>query len=148
MQQPYSRTISPTYPVPYLLDGDGRTPILLLVKKRQTDGSGRVHVGVEERRDELDLGRACRVLVLEDHLAFVEASLPRGALFAGDGELPVRQVEGAVMVLHRPGDEPERMVLPPGLALLGQSSLRDSTHGDSKLKHRRLCDHITRTQLG
>jgi hypothetical protein len=39
----------------YLLDGDGRTPVFLLVEQRQADGAGGVDVRVEERRGELDL---------------------------------------------------------------------------------------------
>lgn len=36
-----------------LLDRDGWTPALLFVQDGQADGTGRVDVGVEERRDEL-----------------------------------------------------------------------------------------------
>jgi len=36
-----------------LLDGDGGLPAFLFVEDGQADGSGRVDVGVEERRDEL-----------------------------------------------------------------------------------------------
>lgn len=36
-----------------LLDGDGGLPAFLFVEDRQADSSGRVDVGVEERRDEL-----------------------------------------------------------------------------------------------
>lgn len=60
-----------------LLDGDGRAPVLLLVQQRQTDRPGRVHVRVEQRRLELALGRAGRVVVLEDHPELVQATLPR-----------------------------------------------------------------------
>jgi hypothetical protein len=35
-----------------LLDGNGRPPGFFFVQNRQTDGAGRVHVRVEERRDE------------------------------------------------------------------------------------------------
>ena len=37
--------------------------------------SGWVDVGVEERRDELNLGRGARVVVLEDHLALKLANI-------------------------------------------------------------------------
>ena len=42
--------------------------------------------------------------------------------------LPEHQVHGPVLVLHGSGDEPEGMVLPPGLSLLGQASLGNSGH--------------------
>ena len=39
-----------------LLDGDGGLPVLLLVENRQADSAGRVHVGVEQGRDEFACG--------------------------------------------------------------------------------------------
>ena len=36
-----------------LLDGDGGLPAFFFIENGQADGSGRVDVGVEERRDEL-----------------------------------------------------------------------------------------------
>jgi hypothetical protein len=46
----------------------------------------------------------------------------------GDAKLPQHKVHGAVQVLGWPGDESERMVLPPSPSLLAQSCLGDSTH--------------------
>ena len=40
---------------------------LVLIQQRQADGSGRVDVGMEERRLELALGRSGRIVVLEEH---------------------------------------------------------------------------------
>ena len=44
--------------------------------------------------------------------------------------LPEHQVHGPVLVLHGPGDEPEGMILPPGLSLFRQTSLGNTGHGD------------------
>ncbi len=49
-------------------------------------------------------------------------------ILTGNGALPVHQVESPVRVLGRPGDEAERMVFAPCLALFGQTSCCDSRH--------------------
>jgi hypothetical protein len=44
-----------------LLNGDGGLPRLVIVEDGQADGTGRVDIGMEQRRDELALWRLCRV---------------------------------------------------------------------------------------
>ena len=58
----------------------------------------------------------------------VESSLPNGFFLAGNGALPVEQVECAVGVLDGFGDESEGMVFAPGLPLLRQTALCNSAH--------------------
>ena len=48
--------------------------------------SGRVDVGVEERRDEPDLGRSGGGVIPEDDLSPVQAALPHRAQLARDPE--------------------------------------------------------------
>ena len=67
-----------------LLDGDGGPPVLLLVQDGEADRPRGIHVGVEQWGHELDLGWSGGEVVLEDDLAFVQSSLPRGAFLAGD----------------------------------------------------------------
>ena len=49
-------------------------------------GPGRVDVGVEERRDEPDLGRSGGEVILEDDLSPVQAALPHRAQLTRDPE--------------------------------------------------------------
>ena len=53
--------------------------------------SRRINVGVEERGNELDLGRGGWEVVLEDDLTLVETSLPRGSLLSRD-PVPVYEI--------------------------------------------------------
>jgi len=114
-----------------LLDGDGWSPIFVFVQETQTNSARGVHVGVEQWGHKLDLWRRRREVLLENHVAFVEAALPRRRLLAGDGKLPLHEVGCAVWVLHGSGDEAEGVVLPPLFPLLGQSCLSDSGHRES-----------------
>lgn len=102
-----------------LLDGDSRSPILLLVQQGQTHRAGGVHIGVEQGRHELDLGRRGREIVLEDHLSAIHAVLPRGAFLARDAVLPKHEIQRPIGVLGGTGDESEGVVLSPRLALFG-----------------------------
>ena len=111
-----------------LLDRDGRPPILLLVQEGQADRARGVDVRVEQWWHELHLGRGGRVVILEDHLALVESAVPGGVLLARDPVFPNHQVQGAVGVLHGPGDEAEGMVLPPGFPLLAETRLCNAAH--------------------
>ena len=47
---------------------------------------GGVNVGMEQRGDELHLGRSGGEVVLEDDLTFVETALPGSSFFPGDSE--------------------------------------------------------------
>ena len=51
---------------------------------------GGVNVGVEQRGDELHLGRSGGEVVLEDDLTFVETALPGSSFLAGDSK-PVKE---------------------------------------------------------
>jgi len=86
---------------------------------------------VEEGRGELDLGWGGGEILLEDHVSLVQTALPRRRLLARYGELPLHQVGRPVGVLHGAGDEAERMVFPPLLALLREAGLCDPRHGFS-----------------
>ena len=44
---------------------------------------------MEQREHELDLWWRGGEVLLEDHVAFVEAALPWGGLLAGDGKFPL-----------------------------------------------------------
>ena len=50
---------------------------------------------MEQRRYELDLWWRGGEVLLEDHVAFVEAALPRRRLLAGDGKLPLKQKQSS-----------------------------------------------------
>ena len=107
---------------------------------------GGVNVGVEQRGDELHLGRSRGEVVLEDDLTFVESTLPGSPFLPGDAEpekrvrpsvsqsritiylLPQHEVHGPVLVLHGPSNEPKRVILPPGLSLFRQTGLGNSGH--------------------
>jgi len=102
-----------------LLDGNCWPPILVLVQQAETHCARWVHIGVKQRRAELDLWRSRGEVLLEDHVAFVKASLPRSPFLSRNSKLPLHQVEGAVRVLHGAGDEAERVVLAPLFSLLG-----------------------------
>ncbi len=102
----------------HLLDRDCWTPILIFIQQGETNSSGRVNVGVEEvRSNELDFGRGARVVIFEEHLTPVQATLPRSRPLSGDGKFPDRQVQGSIGVPDGSGDESERVILPPGLPL-------------------------------
>jgi len=116
-----------------LLNCDGWPPVFLLVQQRQANGSGRVNVGVEKWRHELDLGRSARIVVLEDHLTLIETSLPGRSLLARNGVLPQHQVHRAVSVLHWTSNIPEWMIFPPSLPLLRQTRLSDTRHSSDLL---------------
>ena len=92
---------------------------------------------MEQWRHELDLGGSGGEVILEDDLAFVQSSLPGGALLArnavpenesklnpsepGDNKLnllPEHEVHGAISILHGPSDESKGMILSPGFPLL------------------------------
>ena len=73
-----------------MLDGDGWSPIFVFVQETQTDGARGVDVGVEQWGHKLDLWGRRREVLLEDHVAFVEAALPRCRLLTGDGKLPLK----------------------------------------------------------
>ena len=57
---------------------------------------GGVNVGVEQRGDELHLGRSRGEVVLEDDLTFVESTLPGSPFLPGDAE-PEKRVRPSVM---------------------------------------------------
>lgn len=83
-----------------LFDCDCRTPVFFLIQKRQADSARRIDVRMEQRRLELALGRARRVVVLEDHAQVVQASFPWSSFLAGNGALPSHQIKRSVCVLH------------------------------------------------
>lgn len=64
----------------------------------------------------------------------VQSALPDRALLAGNGAVPLEQVQRAVGVLGRCGDEAERMVASPGFALLGQTLRSQTRHSRLKQK--------------
>jgi len=101
-----------------LLDGNGRSPILILVQQTQTHCARGVHVGVKQRWTELDFGWSGGEVFLENHVAFIKAAFPRSGLLARNGKLPLHQVQGAVWVLGGAGDESKGVVLTPLLPLL------------------------------
>lgn len=102
----------------HLLDGDGGTPSLLLVEDGEANGPGRVHVGMEEGRDELALGRLGRVLLGELEGDLVHAAGPVGVLLPGDAGLPLHEVGRSIALGFRPGVEAEGMIPAPVFALL------------------------------
>merc|ERR1719422_1768476 len=111
-----------------LLDSDGRAPVLLLIEDGEAHRAAWVDIGVEERGHKLDLGRSGGEIVLEDDLALVEPSLPRGSLLARDAVLPEHKVHGAICILHWPGNESKGMILPPAFSLLREPGLGNSRH--------------------
>ena len=80
--------------------------------------SGRVDVGVEERRDEPHLGRSGGEVILEDDLSPVQNM----------NLLPHHEIHGAVSVPDGSGNKSEGMILAPGLPFLGETSYRDAGH--------------------
>lgn len=93
-----------------LFDCDRGAPVLLLVQQRQADGAGGIHVGMEQWRLELAFGRACGVVVFEDHPQFIQAALPR-CLKGGKRELDHRSGRG-----RPPSNNYVRTPFLPGIA--------------------------------
>lgn len=119
-----------------LLDGDGGLPSLFFVEDAETDGAGRVDVGVEERWREFALGWFGGVFyeeeggsvsgifsrmwitwrghtVRKDDFELEQTALPNSLVLARDGAFPALEVEGALGSFERSRDEAEGVIFAP-----------------------------------
>lgn len=128
-----------------LFNGNCWAPVLLLVQERQTDSSRGVDIRMEQWRLKLAFRWGRWVVVLEYHPQFVKPSFPRCRFLPRNGTLPIHQVECSIFLLYWPCHKAERMILPPALPFLRQSSQRNPTHLLSTFSSKNVLNKIDRT---
>ena len=82
----------------------------------------------------LTLGWLGRVFLREDQSELEESALPDGLVAAWNAHLPSLEVDDAIRASDRFGEEAERVVLAPLLALFGETSSADSRHGGGEAR--------------
>lgn len=117
-----------------LFDRNRGAPVFLLVQNRQTDGARGKDVRMEEGRIEATLGRHRGIVVLEEDLHVVQATLPQGACLARNGTVPLLQIECAILLSSGLGHESKGMVFAPVFALLRQPGQGDVSHFERRFE--------------